>query len=107
MKHCLPPCAKERAVGVIRVVAEATSIRGEGFHWPPSSTGLNGCSKDTTPSHGPWRFWAQMCPRKSMEELASSLALLPIAVQMPSASPALRLGLSIKNQRREGRRKCV
>lgn len=40
-----------------------------------------------------------------MEELASPAVLLSVAVQKPSASPALGLGLFIKNQKREGRSK--
>lgn len=105
---CLPPCANERAVDVIRVIiAETASIRGEGFCWPVLSTGPNGCWNCTTPSHWSCQLRAQMCYRKSMEELASPVALLSIAVQKPSASPTLRLGLFIKNQKREGRRKCV
>ena len=104
---CLLPCANERAVDVIRVIAEAASIRGEGFCWPVLSMGLNGCWNCAIPSHRSCQLWAQMCYRKSMEELASSVALLSVAVQKPSASPALRLGLFIKNQKREGRRECV
>lgn len=42
-----------------------------------------------------------------MEELALSMILLSIAVYKSSASPALRLGLFIKNQKREGRRNYV
>lgn len=41
----------------------------------------------------------------SMEDFFSSMALLSRAVQNLSASTALRLGLLIKNQKREVRRK--
>lgn len=61
----------------------------------------------TTSSQGSCQLWAQRCCRKSMEELVSSMALLSVAVQKLPASPALRLGLFITNQKREGRRKCV
>lgn len=61
----------------------------------------------TTLSHGSCQLWAQMCYRKSMEELVFSMVLLSVAVQKPSASPALRLGLFTTNQKRDGRRKCV
>lgn len=105
LNACLPPCANERAVDVIRVIAEGC-WHGKGFADQSYPQGWMGV-KNTTLSHGSCQLWAQMCYRKSMEELVSSMALLSVAVQKPSVFPALRLGLFTTNQKREGRRKCV
>lgn len=105
LNACLPPCANERAVDVIRVIAEGCWY-GKGFADQSYPQGWMGV-ETTTLSHGSCQLWAQICYRKNMEELVSSMALLSVAVQKPSASPALRLGLFTTNQKREGRRKCV
>lgn len=99
---CLAPCASERAMDVIKGHSWGCQHKKQMVLLANPTPGAE-CWNSTTSSPQSCQHQARMRYRKSTD-LASSMALLSIAVQKPSVSPDLRLGLFSKNQKREGRK---